>query len=72
MTHSSISLASTPSSEFYVLSEVDTNLRSGISLLTEDSIAKLRSKIETQKKKVSDVLSHHSSSFIYTTGCIYS
>ena len=65
MTDSSHSLASNSLSEFHVLTEVDPSDRYGRSKLTEESIAKLRSKIENQKRKVSDSLT---SSFISSQG----
>ncbi|KAI6654618.1 Centrosome-associated protein [Oopsacas minuta] len=62
MTDSSLSITShSTCSDFHVLTEVDPNVKYGRTKLTEDSIAKLRNKIEVQKRKVSDSLS---SSFI--------
>ena len=66
MTDSSHSLASNSiGSEFHVLTEVDPNLLHGRSQLTEESIAKLRSKIENQRRKVTDSLT---SSFVSSQG----
>lgn len=50
-------------SDFYILTEVDGMY--GRNKLTEESIAKLRDKIEIQKRKVSDSLT---SSFISSQG----